>query len=45
MRSCLKLLGEHVQNVLQKLTARIGKEKFSSLVPSTKRSCPFFAKK
>jgi hypothetical protein len=34
-----------VQKVSQKLTARIGKEKFFSLVPSKERSCPFFAKK
>jgi hypothetical protein len=44
IRSCPKLLGEHVQKVLQKLTARIGKEKFFSLMPSRERSCPFFTK-
>jgi hypothetical protein len=33
-----------VQKVLQKLTTRIGKEKFFSLVPSKERRCPFFAK-
>jgi hypothetical protein len=31
LRSCPKLLGEDVQKVSQKLIARIGKEKFSSL--------------
>jgi hypothetical protein len=45
IRSCPRLLGEHVQKNSQKLTARIGKEKFFSLVPSKERSCPFFAKK
>jgi hypothetical protein len=45
VRSCHRLLGEHVQIFLQKLTVRIGKEKIISLVPNRKRSCPFFAKK
>jgi hypothetical protein len=44
-RSCPRLLEEHVQKVLQKLTAWIGKEKFFSLVLDRERSCPFFAKK
>jgi hypothetical protein len=45
MRSFPRLLGEHAQKVSQKLTARIGKEKVFSLVPSKERSYPFFAKK
>jgi hypothetical protein len=45
VRSCPRLLGKYVQKVSQKLTARIGKEKFFFLVPGRERSCPFFAKK
>jgi hypothetical protein len=45
LKSYPRLLGEHVQKVLQKLTTWIGKEKFFSLVPGRERSCPFFAKK
>jgi hypothetical protein len=45
VRSCPRLLKEHVKKVLQKLAARIGKEEFFSLVPGRERSCPFFAKK
>ena len=44
-RSCPRLLEEHVQKVLQKLTSWMGKEKFFSLLTSKKRNCPFFAKK
>jgi hypothetical protein len=44
VRSCPRLLGEHVQRVLQKLTAQIGKEKYFSLVSNRERSCPFYAK-
>jgi hypothetical protein len=44
VRSCPRLLGEHVQNVLQKLTTWIGKETFFSLVHGKERSCPFFVK-
>jgi hypothetical protein len=45
VRSCPRLLGEHVQKVLQKLIARIRKEKFFSIVPGKERSCLFFTKK
>jgi hypothetical protein len=45
IRSCPRLLGEHVQIFLQKLTSRIGKEKFFSLLTNKERNCPFFAKK
>jgi hypothetical protein len=37
-RSCPRLLGEHVQKVLQKLTAWIGKEKFFPLCPVRKEA-------
>jgi hypothetical protein len=45
VRSCPTALGEHVQKVAEKLTARIGKEKKFSLVHGKERSCPFFVKK
>jgi hypothetical protein len=45
VRSCPRLLKEHGQKVLQKLTAWIGKEKFFSFVPNRERSYPFFPKK
>jgi hypothetical protein len=47
IRSCprLLLLGEHVQKVMQKLIAWIGKERFFSLMLGRERRYPFFAKK
>jgi hypothetical protein len=45
IKSCPRLLGEHVQKVLQKLIAQIGKLKKIPLVPSRERSYPFFVKK
>jgi hypothetical protein len=44
VRSYPRLLGEHVQNVSQKLIAQIRKKKYFSLVPCKERSRPFFAK-
>jgi hypothetical protein len=38
VRSCPRLLGEHVQKVSQNLTARIGKEKLFFLVPGKEKA-------
>jgi hypothetical protein len=43
VRSCHRILGEHVEKDLQKWIFRIGKEKVFSFCPEI--SCPFFAKK
>jgi hypothetical protein len=44
VRSCLGLLGEHVQKVLQKLNAQIGKKSFFSLCLGGKEDAHFFQK-